>query len=259
MTRMSKLLATSAVIAFGLSLASCAPTLGSARTGQTSGPQSREAIAQPVRPVPKPHNYAERKQSRDQHPRANGPAVSKSFKTANNNSGKTQTAPPDPSAINPKTGKTYGEKHWAVANVTGAAEHEIARAVGKKDTITIDEFRKALPLRKVGKPKATLAAAKIDDKSGDSVGQVHKVALNRHGSPRVLQVDVGGFLGLGERVVAINARHFRYLPKRDLLIVDMTQNELNKLPAVDQQKVADEKTTEDGRPPLSPGETHLGP
>jgi len=57
--------------------------------------------------------------------------------------------------------------------------------------------------RDVPDPKNTLASAKIIDLAGNSVGSVGEVMLDAAGKPTSLKVDVGGFLGIGAKDVAL--------------------------------------------------------
>jgi hypothetical protein len=80
--------------------------------------------------------------------------------------------------------------------------------------------------------KDKLASAKVDDPSGNIIGPVKQVMTGKSGMATQIHVDVGGWLGVGERVVAINARNFTYIPERGILLTKMSKNAIEKLPAV---------------------------
>jgi hypothetical protein len=45
-----------------------------------------------------------------------------------------------------------------------------------------------------------------------------------------INVEVGGFLGIDERVVRIDADRFTYLPDRNVLVASVTKEEVAALP-----------------------------
>jgi sporulation protein YlmC with PRC-barrel domain len=118
----------------------------------------------------------------------------------------------------------------ASANKTDGAKTNVAAV--DKDAITADEIKKAVTLTKVEMPKETLASAKIDDKSGEHIGQVQEVLLDAKGAPSSVHVDVGEFLGSGPHVVAINSNRLTYLPDRKIVVADMTKAQIRALPMV---------------------------
>ena len=54
-------------------------------------------------------------------------------------------------------------------------------------------------------PKDTLEKAKVVDANGNPVGSADDVMLDKTGKPSSLKVDVGGFLGVGDKDVAMKA------------------------------------------------------
>ena len=81
-------------------------------------------------------------------------------------------------------------------------------------------------------PKKTLVSTKIIDLRGDSIGSVDDVTLDAMGKPTSLKVDVGGFLGIGEKDVALDATALKFDPAKKVLITSMTKAELMALPAI---------------------------
>jgi sporulation protein YlmC with PRC-barrel domain len=84
--------------------------------------------------------------------------------------------------------------------------------------------------REVPDPKNTLASAKIIDLSGNSVGSVDDVMLDATGKPSSLKVDVGGFLGIGGKDVALDASALKFDPAKKVLITNMTKAQIQALP-----------------------------
>lgn len=89
-----------------------------------------------------------------------------------------------------------------------------------------------ISLSAVSAPKDTLSKAKIEDTMGNSVGSVDQVILDKKGRPISLKVDVGGFLGVGDRDVAMKASAFKFDPDRKVLVTSMTKDQIKKLPAL---------------------------
>src|SRR5579885_520679 len=87
-----------------------------------------------------------------------------------------------------------------------------------------------MALTTVSNPKDTLTKAKVEDSSGNSVGTVDDVMLNKAGHPTSLKVDVGSFLGVGGKDVAMKASAFKFDPDRKVLITSMNKDQIKKLP-----------------------------
>ena len=108
---------------------------------------------------------------------------------------------------------------------TAAADYSAGTQVRPPPSGTIS-------LRDVPDPKKTLVSTKIIDLRGDSIGSVDDVTLDAMGKPTSLKVDVGGFLGIGEKDVALDATALKFDPAKKVLITSMTKAELMALPAI---------------------------
>jgi len=71
-------------------------------------------------------------------------------------------------------------------------------------------------LDKVSNPEGRLAHASVQDKNGTSVGTV----------------DVGGFLGMGTKMVAIKASDLRYEQDRNVLTTTLNKPQIEALPEI---------------------------
>lgn len=89
-----------------------------------------------------------------------------------------------------------------------------------------------VPLSKVSNPKGRLANASVQDKDGNSVGSVRSVITDNDGNPTAIQVDVGGFLGVGTKVVLIDASHLRYEQDRNVLTTTLRKAQIEALPEI---------------------------
>src|SRR6476620_10052178 len=87
-----------------------------------------------------------------------------------------------------------------------------------------------MSLAAVSDPKDTLTKAKVEDTKGDSVGTVDEVMFDKKGKPSSLKVDVGSFLGVGGKDVAMKASAFKFDSDRKVLITSMTKDQIKKLP-----------------------------
>ncbi|HEY4264692.1 MAG TPA: PRC-barrel domain-containing protein [Micropepsaceae bacterium] len=115
------------------------------------------------------------------------------------------------------------------------ATTEVEKAVGAGDTLSATDLKSAVKLGTLKDAKDKLATAKVDDPMGNIIGPVKDVVTGKTGAPTAIHVDVGGWLGVGERVVSINAGNFTYIPSRDILLTKMSKADIQKLPAVKQK------------------------
>lgn len=89
-----------------------------------------------------------------------------------------------------------------------------------------------VPLSKVSNPVGRLANASVQDKNGKSVGSVHRVLIDAKGTPIAVRVDVGGFLGVGTRLVQIRAIDLRYEQDRNVLTTTLRKPQIQALPEI---------------------------
>jgi sporulation protein YlmC with PRC-barrel domain len=82
---------------------------------------------------------------------------------------------------------------------------------------------------------STLAGTDVLSTDGDDVGEVSHALVDAQGNIRFVVFDVGGFLGVGERVVAVPWGSFQVVPdeNRPHLVYNGTQADLEALPEMD--------------------------
>lgn len=87
-----------------------------------------------------------------------------------------------------------------------------------------------------------LIGKSVTNVRGESVGEINDLVVDETGKVASVIVGVGGFLGLGEKSVAIDFADLQFSHRDDntILIVAMTQQELEALPAWES---ADTKST----------------
>lgn len=78
-----------------------------------------------------------------------------------------------------------------------------------------------------------IAGRDIVDITGANVGSIADVVVDSQGSPTLLMVDVGGFLGLGTRTVALDPATITLEQEGDLL-TSLTRDQIELLPAYEQ-------------------------
>jgi sporulation protein YlmC with PRC-barrel domain len=71
----------------------------------------------------------------------------------------------------------------------------------------------------------------IRTQTGEDVGEIEDVIFSRQGRISHLLVDVGGFLGIGEKTVALNMGQIRLYP--DYAVFQGTREDLENMPEVD--------------------------
>ena len=119
-----------------------------------------------------------------------------------------------------------------VASMAFAATGSFAAAASDSHATNAKPAAHTISLNAVSDPKDTLTKAKVEDAGGNSVGSVDDVTIDKKGKPASLKVDVGGFLGVGGKDVAMKASSFKFDPDRKVLITSMTKDQIKKLPEV---------------------------
>jgi hypothetical protein len=89
--------------------------------------------------------------------------------------------------------------------------------------------------------------------SGDTVGRVVDVLVDAAGIPQAAVLDVGGFLGVGNRIIAVhwNALHFKPADKDHPITIDMPADEIAAAPEYT-DTTAPAQVVVPHNPPLSP-------
>ncbi|MGE0420081.1 MAG: PRC-barrel domain-containing protein [Acetobacteraceae bacterium] len=75
-----------------------------------------------------------------------------------------------------------------------------------------------------------LVGADVRNAAGDAIGEVESVIIGEDGKVRAVVVSVGGFLGMGERAVALDWRQLHPVGDSGDIAVSMSKEELKALP-----------------------------
>ncbi len=72
----------------------------------------------------------------------------------------------------------------------------------------------------------------VRDPAGDEVGRVVDVLVDDQGMPRAALIDFGGFMGVGNRRIAVAWRAMRFLPaaQQFQIRIDMTADQIKDTP-----------------------------
>jgi hypothetical protein len=120
------------------------------------------------------------------------------------------------------------------AGIAGAkATTELEKGVGAGDTLSATDMKSAVMATSVEDSARTLASAKVDDMHGAIIGPVKKVTTGTTGKLETVQVDVGGWLGIGEHVVSLKASDFKYIPSRNILVTSLTKDQIKNMKPID--------------------------
>ena len=79
-----------------------------------------------------------------------------------------------------------------------------------------------------------LIGAKVTNAADESVGEINEIVLGKDGKVAAVIVGVGGFLGMGEREVAISYSGLKFAKdsnNRDVITVNATKDQLKAAPA----------------------------
>ena len=83
----------------------------------------------------------------------------------------------------------------------------------------------------LGMTVGELDGAPVYDPAGERIGELDDILMGSDGSSMAASLDVGGFLGIGEKDVAIPVTELT--KAEDGFMVNMTQEQLEQLPEFD--------------------------
>jgi cytoskeletal protein RodZ len=123
----------------------------------------------------------------------------------------------------------------ATERTAAEAANEIEQAAAPSAQITPAELAAGLNAKDVPNPAQTLSTAAVKTSDGQAVGEVRSVVVGSNGKADAVVVEVGGFLNVGERAVAIEATKFTYLKDRNILVAEVSKSDIEKMPAAPAQ------------------------
>ncbi len=136
-----------------------------------------------------------------------------------------ETAPATPEATTPVTPETTMPDSTAPATPDATAPDATAPAA-TPDATTSGAV--------IGMSEAELVGKRVHGADGSDLGEVSAVTLDGSGQVSGVVIDVGGFLGIGEKPVALSADKIQVITNPSdgstTLSVSMTEEELKALP-----------------------------
>jgi hypothetical protein len=121
---------------------------------------------------------------------------------------------------------------FAVAPVPASAQQQDTAAVVRSVTATAEDLTVTLPAQITGDDMLDMEIVTAD---GDEVGEIVDLLIADDGSIDRAIAEVGGFLGIGERFVAIPLDRMTFdAEEEDDLIVDLGRTEIENLSSYEQ-------------------------
>lgn len=131
------------------------------------------------------------------------------------------------------TGSTDGSNQM---NTTSSGSNAAAPAVagGTSDLIvSADRFRNAKVMA-----ASDFIGKRVYTRAGEDIGEVADLIVTDNGAVQAVVLGVGGFLGIGEKDVAVTMQAIEMMPEGDTtrLVVDASKEQLTNAPDYDRQK-----------------------
>lgn len=132
----------------------------------------------------------------------------------------------------------------ASSNATGAVGNDTAQTGGADDaTVAVD--RNSLNEVPVDQISAdNLIGTTVYGANEENVGEINDVVLSEDGQIDAIIIDVGGFLGIGEKSVAVGMDNLTFMSDEDgdrYLYTEFTEEQLEAQPEYDEATYADQR------------------
>ena len=88
-------------------------------------------------------------------------------------------------------------------------------------------------MREKGVDAAELIGDSVENSAGDVLGDIETLVVADDGAIEHVILGVGGFLGIGEKEVALPWDRFTVQPEEDRIVADFTREELEAMPEFD--------------------------
>lgn len=72
----------------------------------------------------------------------------------------------------------------------------------------------------------------VRDAAGDTIGRITDILVDEAGQPRAAVIDFGGFMGVGDRRIAVvwRALHFQPMSEEGKILLEMTADQIKAVP-----------------------------
>lgn len=135
----------------------------------------------------------------------------------------------DPEAYRDATGRTVGAPGTATTTgMTGATNmgYDQRLQMQREEAVRLSELQGRLRVEE-------LIGTDVRGAEGDSIGEVDDVVLDTAAGDSYLVITYGGFLGMGEDASAVPLSSASISPDRNVVFVDMTEQQLENAPTFD--------------------------
>lgn len=123
----------------------------------------------------------------------------------------------------------------ASAGDTAAADAAGADAAGAAATSAGETQQAAAPASPFGTMRADeIIGQEVKNDSGESIGEIQDIVINQQDQAVLAVVSVGGFLGIGDKHVAVPFEQLQKGEDNSILLSGMTEDELKQMPAYDE-------------------------
>ncbi|HXV25077.1 MAG TPA: PRC-barrel domain-containing protein [Alphaproteobacteria bacterium] len=149
---------------------------------------------------------------------ATGGATTQTGETDTGSSADTSTATTDETAEDAAESSTTATGEASTDTTTDAATGTSGEAI--------------LTQQQPGQVRAdTLIGAKVTNTEGENVGDVSDILIDEEGSVAGVLLSVGGFLGIGDKKVAVNWDEIQLQEDGEQVVVNMSKDQISEAPA----------------------------
>ena len=123
------------------------------------------------------------------------------------------------------------ESPWRSAQATSSPQPATAPPAPQNDENTKEE-KTSVPATVVdGEQLESVLGIEAFSSTGDDMGRVVDIIVDRTGQIRAAIIDFGGFLGVGSRKIAVDWRSLHFDPKKaGAVVVNLTKDQLRVTP-----------------------------
>jgi PRC-barrel domain len=142
------------------------------------------------------------------------------------------TSSPQPSAAPPSQQPPAAAPPSPQPNATAPAPPPPAAAPLPQNDDTTKEEKTTVPATVVGGEQLeSVLGIEALSSTGDDMGRIVDIVVDRTGQVRAAIIDFGGFLGMGSRKIAVDWRSLHFDPKKaGAVVVNLTKDQLRVAP-----------------------------
>ena len=159
---------------------------------------------------------------------------------ADSHKSKTETMTPQKMETTSQDRDQTGTTTENRTNTTSANQNESMRSVNFVESISTNQIKasKLIGMRIYATEKDVDLNKTYDkgpEKDWDDIGEINDVILTRDGQVKAVVLGIGGFLGIGEKDVAVEMSSLKFVKEKDendfFLVVNASRQKLEQAPA----------------------------